>query len=790
MNRSPIQTSSVYLLALALAPFTLLNAAPAQAANVESDCAAINASYVPVTGKVATTTPNMPRPAKGAAFRDPAFKSCVIRATDHVADGIGSTFVRNDYSRRQAFNADSSLFIAYAYNGSWLLYDANTLARIKTLSGPGGDAEPQWDPLDPKSLYYVPTNGGTTLQKLNVDTNTSSIAANFAGKLPWTDATRVWTKSEGSPSADGRYWCFMAETDAFNIRGVFTYDLKTQTVVGTRAMSNRPDHVSMSASGRSCVVSDGDVSGGIVAWDRTFSTSRKLHTIGEHSDLAIGANGDDYFVFADYAGSGDLVMVDVDTGVRTSLLPTYIDGTATAYHVSGKAFNKPGWILLSTYANYGGPEKWLHQRVMAVELKANPTIINLAHHHGQYNAYWTEPHATVNRDFTKVLFNSNWGTTSDLDVDAYMVRLPDGLLSAGSTPTPPTDPTPPTTPPVAACTRVAPTVSLTGPTTTQNAGSAVSYTVNVRNNDTATCAATAFSVARSVPAGWTGTLGSTSLTLSPGIASTTSLTVTSPTTATGGSYGLGAGVSSAAGSGHTANASASMLIATALTPPPTCTRRAPTITMTGGSTSPVAPGTQVGYTVKVLNNDSAVCTTTAFRVARAVPYGWTGTLGSTSMSIAPGASASTSLNVISTTSATPDAYPIASGISSATGSTHTASASTSYTVAQPVTTPPPATIGQTETVSTDKASYVRGETVRMESQVMLNGKPAVGATVYFTVFKAGGGSIVTQAKTDSSGYARSPLALASTATTGSYGLYVSATTANASSSASSSFLVK
>ena len=138
-------------------------------------------------------------------------------------------------------------------------------------------------------------------------------------------------------------------------------------------------------------------------------------------------------MFTDYAVSGDLVMVDVDTGVRTSLLPTYIDGTATAYHVSGKAFNKPGWIVLSTYANYGGPEKWLHQRVMAVELKANPTIINLAHHHSQYNAYWTEPHASVNRDLTKVLFNSNWGTTSDLDVDAYLIRLPDGLLSGTST---------------------------------------------------------------------------------------------------------------------------------------------------------------------------------------------------------------------------------------------------------------------------------------------------------------------------------------------------------------------
>src|SRR5690606_35555358 len=126
----------------------------AQAADVETDCAAINASFVPVTGKVASASPTSARPAKGVTFRDPAFNSCVVRATDHVADGVGTTFVRNHYSRRQAFNADSTLFIAYSYTGAWQLYDAKPLARLKTLSGPAGDAEPQWDPANPRSLYY------------------------------------------------------------------------------------------------------------------------------------------------------------------------------------------------------------------------------------------------------------------------------------------------------------------------------------------------------------------------------------------------------------------------------------------------------------------------------------------------------------------------------------------------------------------------------------------------------------------------------------------------------------
>jgi hypothetical protein len=385
------------------------------------------ANFVAVTGQVAAPVPTRPRPAKGVETIDPAFGTCLVRATNHAAEPP-SGFARNDYSRRQAFNADNSRFIIYSLSGHWHLYEANTLQHLRVLSGPAGDAEPQWHPTDPSRLFYIPNVGGMVINSLNVETNQTTVVANFTGRLPWSDVRRVWTKSEGSPSADGRYWCFQAETDSFQIRGVFTYDLQTNTILGTRNLSARPDHVSMSASGRHCVVSHLNGSGGTVAWTRNFSSSRQLHGTSEHSDLALAANGDDVFVFVDYqSNAGDLMMVNLDTGVRTALLPTYIQGTATAYHVSGKNFSKPGWVLLSTYA-HSGAENWLHERLIAVELAAAPRLLNLAHHQSRFNGYWTEPHASVNRDFTRVLFTSNWGTTSDIDVDAYMLRLPPNLL--------------------------------------------------------------------------------------------------------------------------------------------------------------------------------------------------------------------------------------------------------------------------------------------------------------------------------------------------------------------------
>ena len=51
-----------------------------------------------------------------------------------------------------------------------------------------------------------------------------------------------------------------------------------------------------------------------------------------------------------------------------------------------------------------------------------------AHHSAVKDAYFAEPQATVNRDFTRVLFNSNWGVAASNDVDTYMIQLPPGAF--------------------------------------------------------------------------------------------------------------------------------------------------------------------------------------------------------------------------------------------------------------------------------------------------------------------------------------------------------------------------
>lgn len=402
-----------------------LASASAPASRAQPDAAAKPASCgLPKLVEGRTTKPiaSAPKPKQGVFFDEPSFHTCVARATSHDADGI-DTFARNDYSRRQAFNADSSQFIASSRDGGWYLYDTKTLRMKMPLAGLSGDAEPQWHPTDPLVLYYGDRNGGLEIRARDLRTGATKPFIDLRGKLPWPGAMRAWTKSEGSPSRDGRYWGFQVETEKFDILGFAVWDAVLGKLVGTMPSKTRPDHVSMSPSGRWLVVSG---EGGTVAWSPDFKQKRQLHKRTEHSDLAVGVNGHDYYVSIDYEVDGNVFMVDIDTGQRTDLLRTYVNGAATAAHISGKAYDKPGWVLVSTY-NAGGPPQWYMDKVFVMELAAKPRIYELAAHHSVVKEeYFAEPHASVNRTFTLALFNSNWGTAGSADVDAYIVRMPEG----------------------------------------------------------------------------------------------------------------------------------------------------------------------------------------------------------------------------------------------------------------------------------------------------------------------------------------------------------------------------
>lgn len=90
------------------------------------------------------------------------------------------------------------------------------------------------------------------------------------------------------------------------------------------------------------------------------------------------------------------------------------------------------------------------------------------------------------------------------------------------------------------CNAANPTVTLSpSPGPVVAAGTAVSYTVTVTNNDSVSCAAATFDLQASVPGGWATSLAPTTLSINPSAGATTTLQVTAPSTAAVGTYTVG-----------------------------------------------------------------------------------------------------------------------------------------------------------------------------------------------------------------------------------------------------------
>ncbi len=110
------------------------------------------------------------------------------------------------------------------------------------------------------------------------------------------------------------------------------------------------------------------------------------------------------------------------------------------------------------------------------------------------------------------------------------------------------------------CTPEAPTVSLSPASQSGDPGTTLDYMVTVTNTDSANCPVSTFSLDHSLPGGWSGALSQNTLTLGPGETATATLSVTSPSSAAEGGYGLNVDISDASEPVHTASASASYVV--------------------------------------------------------------------------------------------------------------------------------------------------------------------------------------------------------------------------------------
>lgn len=394
-----------------------------------------------------TSVPTLgtPRPPLGEPFADEHYGFSVVRGTDasQVTDHDPPTWVRHEYSRRQAFNADSTRAYMMSSNGWGRLYDVETngvLSFAETIVV-GEPQEPNWHPTDPNKLYYFDAYGsGLEIFEYDVTTRVGASVRDLTSRVQaiFPDATGMWTKQEGRPSNDGKIWCLeVGHTEQpgsnFRVDGLVSYDFEADAILGSLAVDENPDHVSTSPLGNYCVPSWG-LGKGTRAYALDFSTFTQLHDRSEHSDLAVTATGDEVLVYTAYdgAGAGAVQMVRLDDGTSTPLFELYGENhSLTAMHFSGAARDRPGYVVASFYGcreDYGNApcdptKQWFYDKVVAVSLEANPRIYPLAHTHYGDAGYFAETQATTNRDLTKVLFVSSWESEVEDDVASYLVDL-------------------------------------------------------------------------------------------------------------------------------------------------------------------------------------------------------------------------------------------------------------------------------------------------------------------------------------------------------------------------------
>jgi len=172
------------------------------------------------------------------------------------------------------------------------------------------------------------------------------------------------------------------------------------------------------------------------------------------------------------------------------------------------------------------------------------------------------------------------------------------------------------------CTHANPTVSMSPANPSVLAGSTVSYTISVTNNDASGCSAGTFNLSSTQPSGWLGAFSSAALTLNPSQTASATLTETVSASALAGTYAVGSSAINGtyAGSG-TANATVGN--ATTLTDTLSVTGSRYSVRQTVPSTAIVlnggaaAAGASVTFTLTKANGSKVTGTATADSTGKA-----------------------------------------------------------------------------------------------------------------------------------------------------------------------------
>jgi len=178
----------------------------------------------------------------------------------------------------------------------------------------------------------------------------------------------------------------------------------------------------------------------------------------------------------------------------------------------------------------------------------------------------------------------------------------------------------------------------------------------------------------------------------------------------------------------------------------TCSPANPSLSLTPGESSWVAAGTSFSYNLTLTNRDSSACGSNSFSLSAGAPSGWSKVLGNSTLTLAPGESATTTLTVTSSSSAADGFYTIS--VAAASGS-YSANGKVTYVVDNPDATTNNAPVANNDSASTDYETAVTinvlsndsdpdGDTLKVTSVSGVNGSAVINANGSITFTPANG----------------------------------------------------
>ncbi|MBI2968790.1 MAG: hypothetical protein HYY40_13400 [Bacteroidetes bacterium] len=377
-------------------------------------------------------------------FTDPQFNTAVIRISDARNDGLPGIFP--DYSKRQAWNCDESKMMLRTASGEVMIYDGTTYQYIKTLPGNlTGIQDIFWHPTDPLTVFFIADN---TINTMNIQTEQITLLRTFSNYF------YVTTRAEGNMSNDAHYIALAGYDSNWLLTDFFVYDILIDSVVGTinaGTFVQDFDWISISPLGNYVVVDyANEITGqfnGVEVYDRQFNFIWQKPLGAGHSDLGLDSDGTEVLIMDIYDADSNMTFFKkfhLSDGSETVLL-----GISPLFdqHESCRNMDRPGWVYISTFDYVGrltdDSASWLpfEDEVFALKMNGSGTVQRIAHHHSRRyspltpnsdsSVYFSEPHATVNNNGTRILFGSNWreNMEQDTSVDAYIVDISNMLTS-------------------------------------------------------------------------------------------------------------------------------------------------------------------------------------------------------------------------------------------------------------------------------------------------------------------------------------------------------------------------